>query len=505
MKTLRIDDFSAGMNNYVSAKHTGKAAQLLRDATGSHGSLYPVKAPLELGTYELSALNHYGWLDRTVSKWYGKHYWSFNDAEALPYYGGELGYLGVNPHDTPLVIAETAPTGTGLSGNYKYCITLLTAEGWESAPGQMTDTWWSKINVTEKAINITLPDAGDLDEIISAVRIYRTGEEGSDYYMIGEYERDALGAVISDELSDLDLFFNISLETTNYLPPPDGGKFLTENDGTFYLAVGDRLYMSKQSNLHAWNPMNWISGFDGDISGITKEFSGILVFTANRSYRILGNDLATLTKQELPTQQGCINYRTIGKVGNVPIWCSNDGICIWDGSKVQLVSFGRYELNDVPLHAVCANDRYHLFFADKSVVYDRRGVDTFRESSVICDYGWYDAGQDKFYIVDIQEDSSKLIYIFGDGEDLQFVYVSGIIPTDGTVMRLWHRFIIDSAKSVNVIVTTDRGKQSNFTLAGSGKRSNYLPKSFYAHGVTVQIESQYEVFGFEIEYEVTGK
>ena len=212
-----------------------------------------------------------------------------------------------------------------------------------------------------------------------------------------------------------------------------------------------------------------------------------------------------MTKQELPSQQGCINYRTIGQIGNVPIWCSNDGICIWDGSNIQLVSFGRYEFDDIPLHAVCANDRYHLFFEAKSVVYDRRGVDVFRESSVICDYGWYDASQDKFYIVNIQEDSSKLVYIFGDGEDLQFVYVSGIIPTDGTVMRSWYKFIVDSAGSVDVIITTDRGKQASFTLAGSGKRWSYLPKSFYAHGVTVQIKSRFEVFAFEIENEVRGK
>ena len=281
MQTLRMDNFSAGMNNYVSAKHVGKAAQLLRDANSSPGSLRPESAPLELGTYELSALNHYGWTNRSVTKWYDKYYWSFNDAEAAPYYGGELGYLGVDPYGSLLPLAEATPTGTGLSGTYNYCITLLTAEGWESAPGQMEDKWWSSINVTNKAIAITLPDAGDLDAIISAVRVYRTGTEGSDYYMIGEYTLAELGGSITDELSDLDLFFNLSLETANYLPPPDGGKFLTESDGTFYLAVGDRLYISKQSNLHAWNPLNWISGFGGDITGIRKEFNGILVFTAN--------------------------------------------------------------------------------------------------------------------------------------------------------------------------------------------------------------------------------
>lgn len=504
MKTLRLDNFSNEMNNFVSAKHLDqKTAQVLLDGNGVHGSLRPESAPAELGVYELSALDHYGWIDRTVIKWYDKNYWSLDNAEVAPFYGGDLGYLGVPPHADTLSIAACAPAGTGLAGNFKYCMTVLTAEGWESAPGEMEARWWSGISLTDQAVSITLPAAKDLDDIVSAIRIYRTPANDSEYYLIGEYSLAQLGTTITDELSDLDLVFNISLETVNYLPPPDKGKFLTENDGTFYLAVGDRLYIGKSP--HAWHPMNWISGFDGDITGITKEFSGILVFTANKASRVLGSDINTLTKQELPTQQGCINNRTIGKIGNVPIWCSNDGICIWDGSQVQLVSFGRYEFNDVPLHAVCANDRYHLFFEDKSIIYDRRGVDVFRESSVTCDYGWYDAAQDKFYTVKVQPDNSKLVYLFGSGEIMKFIYLSGILPTDGTVLCLWYRFIVDAAGSVDVIITTDKGKQASFTLNGRGKIWSYLPKSFYAHGVTVQIESRYEVFAFELEYEVKGK
>ena len=66
-----------------------------------------------------------------------------------------------------------------------------------------------------------------------------------------------------------------------------GGFYLTELNGTFYLAVADRLYASEQSNPHRWNPLNYLL-FDSSISGIGKDDTGLVVLTNNRAYRVTG-------------------------------------------------------------------------------------------------------------------------------------------------------------------------------------------------------------------------
>jgi hypothetical protein len=323
--------------------------------------------------------------------------------------------------------------------------------------------------------------------------------------MIGQYNAATeLGTTITDALADIDLVLNTPLETINLLPPPARGKYLTERDGVFYVAVGDRLFISAQGNPNAWNPSNWI-GFEGyDITGITKEYNGVLVFTSNKAYRVTGSGITDLSKQEIPGQQGCINYRTIGSAGTAPAWCSNDGICIWDGSSIQIVSKQRYVLQGEPLHAVCANDRYYLFMSSGMVIFDYRAGGVFRSMDESTTYGWYDADLDRFYMADVNAENTLSIRVFEAGNNLMLKYISGVLPQDGIVQKRFRRIFADAAGEIIAKIVSDTGRTLNVIMQGSGKVQAFFPAGFYGRGVTVQLESTYPIYSFTIEYEEIG-
>lgn len=501
MKMLHVNNFSGGINNYVSPKAIPDGQmQELCNGIGDGICLRPAKAPAAIGEYTLEELGHYGWINRSVVKWFGRWYWSFNDAEAPPYYGGNVTAPGVQ---YPLSAPAVSSSGTGLTGTYQYCITFLNASLWESAPGESSVQWWATLVLDNTAGAITLPSV--VPDDIAYMRLYRTVDQGNTFYMVGQYNTfEYAGEVINDSLADIDLVLNNPLETINLLPPPPGGRFLTERDGVFFLAVDDRLFVSAQSNPNAWNYSNWI-GFEGnDITGITKEYNGILVFTANKTFRVTGSDITNLAKQEIPGQQGCLNWRTIGTAGPSPAWMSNDGLCIWDGSQITIVSKQRYVFNGDPVHAVCANDKYYLFMTVGVVVFDYRAGGVFRTMNETTEYGWYDADLDRFYMADTNSANLLDIRVFEAGDNLKYKYISGMLPQDGMTQKRFRRLFIDAGGRVTVQITADTGRTFNLILQGSGKLHCYLPAGFYGRGITVQLESSSAIYVFTVEYEEIG-
>src|SRR5574344_1819637 len=117
----------------------------MRDCWIDNGSLVPsrsdksraISSPLELG--------HYGAFNRSVVKQFGRTYWSIDDAENAPFYGGDVMTIGIIPPITPPVISAGTAAGT-LKGIFKYCITYV-INGYESAPGSLGSDYYSKFQI----------------------------------------------------------------------------------------------------------------------------------------------------------------------------------------------------------------------------------------------------------------------------------------------------------------------------------------------------------------------
>jgi|GEM_PF-6499536 len=586
-KFISVNNFSGGANNFTSPLLLQNQAQKLLNVAVVSGVMTSIDNCTDTNLTDPTSLKHYGAANKSAVKWFGNWYWSINNATASPYYGGDDYVPGIPYPTHPPTMEKVFDANSGLTagGTYKYCITCLNKDEWESAPGDtvnkptewyneiilpgknapkltkivgngttavatladdqehtfvvgdkvtidgttaydgivtltaVTDTtttngtvtnatlsWASTLTTTESnlsnatatlvvfKVTVTLPS---VPNGTVTIRLYRTASDGATFYLLEEFAASLAGSTYDDTEADLTLLEGDTMTTEYYLPPPDEGKYLTQNNGYFYLAVDEKLYYSIVENPHAWNPSSYIT-FDDDITGVVAEFQGLLVFTANRVYRLTGTDVSTFNRQEIPGQQGCQNYLTIAKLSNAPIWVSNDGICCWDGSSVKIVTNQRWTIDFTPVCAIGANDIYYLFYDTGCLVYDVRHGGIFYEYDFeAVTYAWYDVDRDIVYLL---KDSS--IYTLDGGDQLQAEYRSGNLGNLSTLsLKELKSFIVNSDGEVSVMIYRNNGDSiTSLDIIGTGRRRVWLPTGLYARDAEVELQwtgTVYE-FGFGV-------
>lgn len=569
---IGISSFAGGANNFLAPDRLGdKFARVMRDVSIDNGAMVSAPGDLSVSAETPLDLGHYGETNRSAAKQFGRWYWSINDAGEAPYYGGDDYPPGIPYPAAPPTMAKAFDASSGLTaGTYRYCVTCLNKDGWESAPGDTTgDEWYNKIVLPDKKAPALIQVAGngttatatlkdgeehtfvvgdkvviagtaDYDDTVAlaavtddtlswasiltttesglsatatlvpskvmvtlpavpagttAVKLFRTVKEGADYYLVATIAAAQALSPYEDKLSDIDLLFNEAMESLYYLPPPDGGKYLTESGGAFFLAVEDKLYFSEIGNCHAWNPSNWI-GFDDDITGVSIEFQGLLVFTANRVYRVTGCDALTIAKQEIPTRQGCSNWRTIATLSNAPLWMSNDGICMWDGQGVKLLSFQRWKFASAPAFCFAANDRYYLVGDSGTAVFDLRAGGVFYEITLYADYAWYDTDLDAvFYRRD-----GEYYQLEGGSRRRTVIYRSGLLGGNMALTE-FRKLRISSDCTVEFVLRDHLGREIDSGTIGNGDTSERWLKSGHpARGADLELRFS----GTVREFALTG-
>lgn len=442
MAVWKTQIFNGGINNWTdpSLLESNQCVNL-QNADVSTGKIISLKRPLKMPSDDPEYYGHYGTANRSLIKWYDRYYWSNNTAIESPFYGGyPENYLGIPYPAYSGTSANVAAEGqtlesgeTGLTGTFKYCVTFVNENGWEGAPGS-PEEYETALELSSQVGEITV-SWPSTDDRIEYAKIYRTGNKGADYYCVGEIRTS--GGSLRDTTSDELLTALNPLTTIDNMPPPDEGKYLTEYNGVFFLACGSLLYYSVQGNPHAW-PITQFLNLDDTITGIAAEFQGILVFTQNSVFRVVGAESpATLTKTYIPGNHGCINFRSIAVLNNAPIWFSNDGICLWDGSSIGVVSYGRMKTTGLGItYAASANDQYFLFHTKGGIIFDRRNGDIFEVLSFTCDYAWYDSTTDNLFLK-----AGNSLYQYGRGEkELEYRYVSPMIGDQS--MKIWREIHI---------------------------------------------------------------
>lgn len=498
MPIFDIKDFSGGVNNFVDpAQIPRNQSQNTENAIINEGNLESIKGLLQLNpiiyTEPNDVNNHNGLPNRSVVSFINNDYWSTDDAVAAPYYGGDpVDRIGVPFPSAPPTLALN---GVGvLTGDYKYCVTFESDDGYESAPGGALDGYFSVITTASNQVDVTVEAFPA--PYISKAYIYRTEANGSDFYRVTSV---VAAGVYTDNLPDDQLLLGIPLSTVGDLPPPDGGKYLSESDNTFFLAVGTRLYYSKQGNINAWNPLDWVDIGD-EITGLADAFDGILAFTSNTTSRVTGFDVLTIAKQIIPSNQGCKNNRTISKLDDVPIWESNDGICIWNGSDIILITHGQYKINFESTHASTYDDAYYLFHADGGVKYDKRSGGAFTNLSDFVGedfniYSWYDGADDALYMWD----GVDKVFQFEAGDPTQLEYTSPHVD-GGTTEKDYRRVWLRNDADVDFTFTLEGVNVFNATI-NPGERFFYLPAGMVGRYADMTMTCTGTIFDATLEYE----
>ncbi len=491
MSNYVVDRF-LGMNEVLSPDlldEKNGISCLLENADVTNGKLCGARGDEELPCDDPVYYRHYGNENRSVVKWYGRTYWSDN------FTGGCDGHeepLGVPyPKELPqLEVLKKSGDEKGLTGDYEYCICFVNENGWESAPGE-EGNYYSKITLSESWCKVTVPVFPDG---IRYAKVYRTAGHGADFFYVGDVETS--GGTLEDKTDDITLAMLDPLESLNNYPPPEHGKYLTESGGVFFLAQGDRLYFSNSGDPHSWPRLNFIA-FDADITGILREFQGVLVFTTNDAYKVTGaENPETIVKTVIPGHPGCPNWRTMGSVANTPLWVSNTGLCLWDGQNITVVSRQVMRLEDVPvLFAVGTNDEYFLAVGDGVLIYDLRNGGTFRRLSreYSFNYAWYDGDMDKIYV----QRWGKLFWM-KRGTRMQWHYRSGLIGTK-LISYDYLELRLNSTEGCRVRFLVD-GEERGAVNLRKGKQKVKLPFRLNGAGMQLDITGTGQLTAYAVSY-----
>jgi len=504
------------MNDWIHPMllESNLAAKLV-NADVSNGKLVPIKQPRKLEGTTPEYYGNYGNKDRSAIKYNGRNYWSDNKAATSPYYGGDPeNYLGI-PYPTygedgNVQIDLTNVGSNPLTGAFKYCVTFVSENGWESAPGSLTD-YEVEATISGKSPLVTVTwdvtNWGTKDQSISYAKVYRTADNGADFFEVGEihYNYNSLTqtgsfTTLTDEMPDETLLLQNPLTSQENYPPPDAGKYLCENNGVFFLAQGTLLYFSSVGNPHAWPTTQFLT-FDDEITGITPEFMGILVFTRNNVYRVIGADNPeTIQKIYIPGNHGCISWRSIAMLNNAPVWLSNDGICLWDGNNISVPSYRVVKTDDLAEKVkwgATSNDRYFLILRRDTIVYDIRNGGIFYKLNMTYDYAWFDDGSGRFFL----QDAGGVYLYAGSDENLPIQYSSPYIGGAESGVKIYREVYLTCENTVQFSAFIDGVPlwEEPVSVPG-GKQRIKLPLHAVGHWISITLESNDVIRELQVIY-----
>lgn len=480
MALYHVYNWRGGMNEILHPQLLAEnQSQLLIDADVTSGKIRAIKHPQNLNISSPMELLHFGTRDRSVVKWSERYYWSDN---VLLRYGGNLEPLGIPYPENFFTIGKynDASEVSGLTGKYKYAVTFVNKNGWESAPGSAAQ-YYLEINLLNDYAALSF---NELPKGIKYVKIYRTMADGADFFCVGQTSNT--DKVFIDRMDDITASVQPVLNTFDDFPPPKNGRYLTEAGGVFFLAVESRLYFSKLGHPHAWPVTNFVDIGDR-ITGICADFQGVLVFSQNNVYRVIGADIPeSLTKINIPGNQGCVNYRSISHLANLPVWLSNDGICVWDGNKINIISMQIINTHRLSVKcAASANDVYYLFLDNGAICYDSRNGGIFYRLSFSCDYAWYDGNNDKFYL-----QKNDGVYLFGEGEEKTYTYKSPQIGDSSLVYKKIFEVLINAEGKFNLTVIADDISVCSIDIKKAGRHCIKMPYPTTARKVELKITGE---------------
>lgn len=318
---------------------------------------------------------------------------------------------------------ETAAPYEQALGVRQYVYTYYSSiTGFESAPSPASDDLEVDIN------NVVISGfIAPTDKTVDTIKLYRVGGSLTSLYLVENLAITA--STYIDIKTDLDVLDGTLLTTTGYIQPPIGLKFLTEFNSALFGSIDSTLWFSNPGTVDQWTENNWIT-FPEHITGLGVTQNGLLVFSRNKTWILVGDSLATYSKYLLNGNQGCVSYSTISYVENNLLWYSLDGICLSKGGAIELLSWlklGKLVIN--PITAETYENQYFLFHEEGTVVVDFRAGVKFYTLDLVVRGAYYSSSYDKLYLLKPKDIG---MYEYNSGDTLNYKYKTGYI-THGSI------------------------------------------------------------------------
>ena len=268
--------------------------------------------------------------DRFYVEWAGMLYWS-NSAGVIKRYDGTT-VSNIGGHTAPATVPVlTTPAAGLLNGTYTYAITYTYDSIFESPPCTFVS-----VSPTNQNVVVTYADTPPAG--VTHRNIYRLGGINPTFNWVGTTA--VATASFTDNIHDFDISRR-ELVTYNNDTAPTGLDMLVEIQGTFFGALGGKVYFSREGQPEYWNAYSYVQ-FPKTITGLGVFGNSVIAFTDSNMYLVSGSNINNISMIKLPFDYGCKNKRTVQNIEGRLIWVSalddRDAICVYDGSSVNIIN-----------------------------------------------------------------------------------------------------------------------------------------------------------------------
>jgi hypothetical protein len=504
MKQIRLENFSGGINDVLEPHLLdSRFSNDLKNCLVTNGAIKSSKK-LEV-TDPVDSYLTYQTGERSIVHWADQYYWTDNDSGEMD---STHGHLGVDASTNNITAADGEAGGRFPENKiFKYFYTYATSEGYRGAPFSLTE--FASYTAPPGDIGSVMLSGFDtsIPDYVTFIEVWRTTGDGVEFYRVGQVNRfsgDEFGNIVyEDKVPDQDLILNEKYDLTAPDYKPEVGKYLCEKNGVFFLAVGSKVYFSKQSNPHSYPPLQYVN-FDDEITGMLAFENYVFVMSINRSYVLWGDSMADIAKEEIPDAQGIKNWKTAQRVKNMPVWVSNDGLCAYvaydqrSGRKVQVLTENLFNLPDSPKSAVVANDIYYLFYENETIAFDFKDHLKISRLDWVLDWGWYDKNNDmligKLGVVYYKDDN---------GDDLEFEYLSPeFVGDDMQNLKQLGRLHVDADCELKFTYYTEGIEVWSYTLEhnGTNQRTEFIDRCVMGRRIQVKIQGIGTLRGISFDF-----
>lgn len=412
-------------------------------------------------------------------------------------YTNELGLFKRTGSDVVLRCGITPPTAapvvavgpaTGQTGTYTYCYTYYRGfDGTESNPSELS----TELTLANQKANVDVVASAEAN--VSAIRIYRIGGNLLTMSLVMEVPNTT--ATVVDGVSDALVIGDIVPLNNN--APPAGLKYLVEQTGVFYAAVGNKLYFTEPlGNPNYWPAFYYIQ-FSKNITGLAGTPNGIVVFTEFTTEVVLGNDVSTYTRVVISYDQGCPFNGSIAKYAQGVLFLSSDGLCFTSGASVDLLSYGKLGKVNIPAsHSVLIDSVYYALTFDGKVFVHNLNLQCYYYLDLPIT-GLYN-GKDTLYCR-----SGERIAPMFQGAKVPYKYTTGImVGSRYSAVKSYNNVYLRSNGDVVMDISLDpQGLVTSIDLTGNTSHDVSVPQvEMLAYGIQFTFTGTADVY--ELEYVV---
>ncbi len=278
------------------------------------------------------------------------------------------------------------------TGNYKYKITYVDEDGYESNGGAVV-TIAAEADAND-GIKLNIPVSSDAK--IAKRRIYRTTVGGSIYYydgVVNDNSTTTYDSILADSVISL-----LTVLHTDHNAPPDAPSLVAKRLSRINLAIDDDLYVSKNydkstgfRSVEYFPSTNYYPTGNGQgIKGLVEQLNTLPVFTENTIERLVGTAEDNFEYRTAHQEDGCISKRSVVNCKNYMVYLSYNGIYVFDGVNAttidvafngRLNKYIRENINYSYADLSCA-----IYFDNKYIVCIPTGANTVPNVSVYYDF-----------------------------------------------------------------------------------------------------------------------